>query len=97
MTFHQLLNEDDIDIWTATTDEELTKILQPYFFVTRPTTEQVKKMKEGGSLAAGEKTMSVAKAKKQNFNNLMNDLFSQASARGIVLPPGTPLPNNTKK
>lgn len=88
MTFHQLLNTDDIDIWTATNDEELTKILQPYFFVTRPTKEQLAKAKDGTSSA----TVSTKGPKKPSFENLQKDLFALAAARGIVLPPGTPIP-----
>lgn len=76
MTFEELLKLS-ADDWEKLPDEELEKILRPFFLVTRPT-----------KAIATPKDATTKTVGKKSFAGLQNELFTLATQMGIKLPTG---------
>lgn len=77
MTFEELLGYDSTQ-WASISDEELFKVLEPFFIVTRP--EKITKSDKGGTGSSGKTT------KNSSFASLQKELMSLATKQGIILP-----------
>lgn len=93
MTWKELLGLGP-DEWKTITDDELIKILQPFFKVTRPDLS----VKKPEDFSSAPKKQSATERKAQaggrqlSFDVLHKELMRQATLAGVILPNQTPPP-----
>lgn len=84
MTFEELLGLGPKE-WQELSDEELSKILTPFFIVTRP--EKAIKLDGTKPSVAHGSSKKTVNSGQGTFAALQKELMKQATLRGIVLPP----------
>lgn len=83
MTFEKLLKLGPKE-WQEISDDELYKLLEPFFIVTRP-----EKVSNSGKTTTGGKERTTKSMGGGGFASLQKELMRQATLAGIVLPSTT--------